>query len=218
MVRAMWGLVIVAAVLGGCGRFGFDAQQVGSPPGTDAADVSSVGGDGAVASGDGPGSATDAPPTATASGTISGTAPDGMPFTTLVTGYVIGHPQFIGETSIFMFSGPIKCSDITIPGWGQWITAGTQTMELDLPTQVVNTYPVNGTEQPTIPNSYGRYRYGEGSGGEITGGGSSGQIQLTSATTAALSGTFDVTFPVTGHLAGTFTAIPCPTGWHPTFP
>ncbi len=216
MVHAMWGLVIVAAVLGGCGRFGFDA----SAPGADAHTVSPVQGDSAVpASGDAARSPTDgATATGTGSGTISGTAPDGMPFTTLIVGYVIGHPQYIGETSIFMFSNPIKCSDIGYPGWGQYITAGTQTMELDLPTQSVASYPVNGTEQPSIPYSYGRYRYGEGNGGEVSGGGSSGQIQLTSVGTNAMSGAFDVTFPVTGHLTGTFTAVPCPTGWHPMFP
>ena len=209
--------MIVAAVLGACGRIGFDAQQTASAPGADAATGATVRGDGAVQSG---GSTDGAMSTATASGTISGTAPDGKPFTTLVTGYVIGHPQYIGETSIFMFSNPIQCSDIGYPGWGSYITPGTQTMEIDLPTQAVASYPVNGTEQPSIPNSFGRYRYGEGSGGEITSDGSDGEIQVTSVSTDSFSGTFDVTFPVmiTSRLTGTFTAVPCPTGWHPMFP
>lgn len=213
--------MIVAAVLGGgCGRLGFDAGQAASAVGADAQMVAPVGVDGAVpASGDGSMTSTDAATsTGTGSGTVAGTAPDGMPFTTLVTGYVIGHPQFIGETSIFMFSNPIQCTDLGYPGWGQWITAGTQTMEIDLPTSSVTSYPVNSAEQPISPNGFGRYRYGEGAGGEITGDGSSGQIQVTSVSTAAISGTFDVTFPVTGHVTGTFTAAPCPTGWKPMFP
>lgn len=227
MVQAMRGLVITAVVLGGCGRLGFEAEQAASTPAGDAAAMSPVTGDGAVPGGDGAPASGDAstPPTdgtispGTGSGTISGTAPDGKPFTTLVAGYVIGHPQYAGETSIYMFSGPIQCSDLGFPGWGAWITGGTQTMELELPARTITSYPVQSTEPPASPNSYGRYRYGEGGGGEITGWSSAGQIEVTSvAADGSISGTFSVTFVAGGQLDGTYTAVACPTGYYPTFP
>ena len=216
----MRGLVLVAVVCG-CGRIGFDPRVAGG------------GDDGAGSDARGPGSGSgsddaaviggDADPdgggvVGTGSGTISGTAPDGKPFTTIVAGYIIGHPKYPGETSIYMFSNPIKCSDLGFPGWGSWITAGTQSMEIQLPTAAAGTYPVLNTEPPAAPNGFSQYRYGEGGGGEITGFVSGGQIVVTDAGASSISGNFNVAFVQNGPLVGTFTAVSCPTGYYPTFP
>lgn len=202
---------MVSLALAGCGRLGFD--PVGS-----ARDATSSGDgerprDAAVIGDD----ASDGAVVGTGSGTISGTAPDGKPFTTLVAGYIIGHPKYAQETSIYMFSGPIKCSDLGYRGWGQWIAAGTQCMELQLPARATGTYAVQANDPPQPPTGFGRYRYGEGSGGELTGDGMGGTIDVTSVG-GSISGTFDISFPLHGPLVGTFTAVDCPTGWYPTFP
>jgi hypothetical protein len=212
MVRAMRGLMILLAC--GCGRLGFD--QVAS-----SRDATTSGDDGAPSGSDGamPGDATGDGSMATGSGSIDGTAPDGKPFTTLVTGYIIGHPKYAQETAIYMFSGPIKCSDISYRGWGQWITAGTQCMEFQLPARVTGMFSVEGSQEPPpSPSGFSRYRYGEGGGGELTGTANGGTLMITSADADAISGTFMVTFDLHGPLTGTFTAVECPGGYYPTFP
>ena len=210
MVRAMRWLAILVA-LGGCGRIGFDSFA--SSRDATSGDDGSRGSDATTSDGDhGDGSV------GAGSGTISGVAPDGKPFTTLVAGYIIGHPKYAQETSIYMFSGPIKCSDLGYRGWGEWITAGTQCMEIQLPARATGTYAVQDSEPPPSPSGFGRYRYGEGSGGELTGTGVGGQLMITSATADAISGTFMVTFDLNGPLTGTFTAVECATGYYPTFP
>ncbi len=210
-MRAMRWLVVLGA-LAGCGRLGFDPVAAGrdaaiAGDGARDRDAAVIGSDASDAS------------TGTGSGTISGIAPDNKPFTTLVAGYIIGHPKFAQETSIYMFSGPIKCSDLGYPGWGEWITAGTQCMELQLPARATGMYAVQGSDPPQPQTGFGRYRYGEGSGGELTGNGMGGTIEVTGiGGDGSISGTFDVTFPLHGPLVGTFTAVACPTGWYPTFP
>jgi hypothetical protein len=205
---------VLVTLLAGCGRIGFDPNAARGDGGATSGDGVIAGGDGAAAGSDAPGDTG----SGTGSGTISGTAPDGKEFTTLVAGYVIGHPKFAGETSIYMFSQPIRCSDLGVAGWGAWITAGTQCMELQLPANAPGTYTVQASEPPPAQSGFGRYRYGEGSGGELTGDGMGGQVMVTSNANGSVAGSFTVSFPLHGPLVGTFTAVACPTGYYPTFP
>jgi hypothetical protein len=172
-----------------CGRLGFD--PVGS------GDV------------DGPGSAA-------GTSSITGIAPDGKLFVSVAAAYVIGHPQVAGQTSIYLLSNPIACSELTAPGWGQRITAGTQCLEIVLGGSAVALYAVTGSNPPRAQQGAGRYRYAFGNG-EYTAGGSSGQVTLTGIDSdGSKRGEFTIGFSgIQQGLVGTFDAVDCGAGVSP---
>src|SRR5690349_9445743 len=91
----MRGLAIIA--IAGCGRVAFDPLGGASGGPSDAAVIGATDAPSAIG--------TDAAPGGTGSGTISGTPPLGM-FPSVMAAYVVGHPQFAGDTAIYLLSQP----------------------------------------------------------------------------------------------------------------
>ena len=190
----------IVAVVGGCGRVGFDpnAGGTGAPDGATGQMVGSAG--------------KDASGFPTGAGAISGTAPDGMPFTTLAVAYVVGHPQYAGGTSIYLVSKLVTCAELAMVGWGQRLPALTQTMDLELAGTSISFYPVAGNSPPSPAQGFGRYRRSFGNG-ELTIGGTGGNVIVGEiASDGSVSGTFTIDFGAYGPLQGTFAAAACPDG------
>jgi hypothetical protein len=171
-----------------CGRLGFDPMESGG---------------------------VDAPGSAGGTSSIVGLAPDGMPFVSVAAAYVIGHPQFAGQTSIYLLSNPIACSELAAPGWGQRIAAGTQCLELVLGGSAVALYTVRSSDPPRAKDGASHYRFALGNG-EYTAGGSSGQVTLTGiGSDGSNSGEFTVAFSQSSGVVGTFHAAYCDVGMSP---
>ena len=147
-------------------------------------------------------------------GTVSGSA-DGTPFTTVATSYVIGAPDSAETTVVFLFSKPVRCSDLGTPGWDQKITDGTQLLEMKIFGKAPGTFKAVTTVTPAPGEASVNYTLSATSSTPAESGSSGGSVTLTGiAASASAQGSFSIAFG-TNKLDGTFDAIFCPGGHEP---
>lgn len=136
------------------------------------------------------------------------------PIKPIVAGLWIGMAPFNGaETGggpfVYLFSGPIKCADISkMSGWQNTLPAGTQILEMLIGTSMPGTtVTVGGGAGPgKVEVNYST------SNGGLESSARSGTVTLTAYTAGmSLDGKIDVKF-ASGSAAGTFHADWCPTG------
>ncbi|MDB4993558.1 MAG: hypothetical protein JWM74_990 [Myxococcaceae bacterium] len=157
----------------------------------------------------------DAPlPDGGGAGTVSGSV-DGTPFTTVTTSYLIGAPDSAETTVVFVFSKPVKCSDLATPGWDQRIADGTQLLEMKIfgkdpgafkAVTTVTPAPGEASVNYTLSSTAGTPKETGSSGGSVT-------LEALAASTSA-QGRFSLQFGAS-KLDGTFDAVFCPGGHEP---
>ncbi|HET6283774.1 MAG TPA: hypothetical protein VFH73_22665 [Polyangia bacterium] len=148
------------------------------------------------------------------SGTVITGSADGTPFTTIGSVLWAGMPD-VPSTVVYVFSKPIKCSEITAAGWDTTIPAMTQILEVKMMGTTVGPYqPI--IKAPRLPAA------GEAQVNYTLSGANPTESFSTSGTTAivkvtamsTLSGSFDLLFGANA-LKGTFEATYCAAGREP---
>jgi hypothetical protein len=148
------------------------------------------------------------------SGTIAGEAVDAS-FTHAAGSLWIGAPDDPMTTVVYIFSNPIKCSELAMPGWDQRITDRTQILEMKAFGTTPGMFTVVTTVTPapgeavvnyTLSSTAGTPAEQVGSGGTITIVAFSGHTDVT--------GNFNLQFG-NGMLTGSFDAAYCPGGHEP---
>jgi hypothetical protein len=148
------------------------------------------------------------------SNTITGTA-DGTPFTTVATSLWIGAPDDPATTVVYVFSKPVKCSDISSPGWDTRITNATQFLEMKMFGTKVATYKVTTSKTPAAGDASVNYTLSTTTGTPAETVGNSGTVTLATITAKTnVTGNFALKFG-THDVSGTYDATFCAAGTEP---
>ena len=219
---ATWAAAI-AVFMFGCG--GSSSSGDGTTPGTDSGGTTDSGTTTKDGSTDDSGSTTtDSGSTTTDTGpatesgpggnTISGSA-DGTPFTTAAMALWLGSPDDAATTVVYVFSKPVKCSDLATPGWDTRITDKTQFLEMKMFGVTKATYTVTKSLTPAPGEASVNYTLSSTSGTPVETSSSGGTVTLTTiADKVNVTGSFALKFG-TKDLAGTYDAVFCPGGHEP---
>jgi len=147
--------------------------------------------------------------------TIMGSA-DGTPFTNATTVLWIGAPDSAASTVVYVFSAPIKCSEISKVGWDTRVADKTQALELKMiGTTAPATFTVVMSPTPAPGQASVNYTLTSQTGtpGEVISSGGTVTLSALKASTSA-TGSFDLQFGANA-LKGAFMATYCATGVEP---
>jgi hypothetical protein len=147
---------------------------------------------------------------------VTGTA-DGTPFASIGSVFLIGNPDVALSTVVYIFSQPIKCTDISKAGWDTTITNMTQILELKMmgTTPAVYKPIIMAPNFPSAGQAQVNYAMSTTVGTPVESFSTSGSVTLSTivANTSA-SGSFDLAFGANA-LKGTFSATYCAVGREP---
>ncbi len=152
----------------------------------------------------------------TASGgtSITGSA-DGSPFTTANMALWLGAPDDPATSVVYVFSKPVKCSDLGSPGWDTRITNGTQFLEMKMLGTTPRTYKVTTSKTPAVGEAVVNYTLSSTSGTPVETAGTGGAVTLMTVNAKAnVTGSFALKFGA-HDLTGTYDATYCPGGNEP---
>ena len=155
----------------------------------------------------------DAPavPTKTA---IAGTA-HGKPFSVAPTAWLIGKPDTLTDTVVYLFSEKVDCDQITKAGWDGTLADGTQMLEIKMIGSDLAVYPVVATATPA-PGEASVNTTLVSAGQPTEGAAKSGTVTLAAFTAgASAAGSFDLKFAGGEALSGTFAVTYCAAGREP---
>ena len=150
----------------------------------------------------------------TGGSTVSGSA-DGTPFDTAAMALWLGAPDDPATTVVYVFSKPVKCSDLSTPGWDKRITNATQFLEMKMFGTTPATYKVTGSPTPAPGEAAVNYTLSSTAGVPKETAGTAGTVTLaTVVATTDATGSFALTFG-THSVTGTYDATFCPGGHEP---
>jgi len=141
---------------------------------------------------------------------------DGTPFTNATTVLWIGAPDSAASTVVYVFSAPIKCSEISKVGWDTRVADKTQALELKMiGTTAPATFTVVMSPTPAPGQASVNYTLTSQTGtpGEVISSGGTVTLSALKASTSA-TGSFDLQFGANA-LKGAFMATYCATGVEP---
>ncbi|MEA2697310.1 MAG: hypothetical protein QOI66_1581 [Myxococcales bacterium] len=147
---------------------------------------------------------------------ITGSA-DGNPFTNIGSVLWAGMPDVAASTVIYVFSKPIKCSDITKAGWDTTITNMTQILEVKAMGTTAAVYQpiIKAPRLPAAGEAQVNYTLSLTSGTPTEAFATAGSVTLSKVTaTTNVTGSFDLMFGANA-LKGTFDATYCAAGREP---
>ena len=150
-------------------------------------------------------------PTKTA---IAGTA-HGKAFTTAASAWLIGKPDTLTDTVVYLFSEKVDCDQITTAGWDGTLADGTQMLEIKMIGSDLAVYPVVATATPA-PGEASVNTTLVSAGQPTEGAAKSGTVTLAAfAAGASAAGSFDLKFAGGEALSGTFAVTYCAAGREP---
>jgi hypothetical protein len=141
----------------------------------------------------------------------------GKQFVGVRTAYWIGAPDSSATTVVYMFGGPVACSDLQTPGWDARIADGTQVLEMKMfGTTAPATFTVTPSPTPAPGEAAVNYTLSSTTGTPMETSASGGKIHLLSLSPGMnAAGTFQLVYANGGSLMGDFEAISCPGGHEP---
>lgn len=150
-----------------------------------------------------------------AAGTITGTV-GGTMFNTAATALVIGAPDSAATTVVYVFSNPVRCSDLGAPGWDRVIPNATSVLEMKMFGLTPATFTVVTTLTPAPGEATVNHTLSSMTAVPVEMASRSGTVTLSTITAMGpATGSFDLTFAGTDHLSGRFNAVFCPGGVEP---
>jgi hypothetical protein len=172
---------------------------------------SSTGPDGGATTGDAAGQGSS---DAGGTGTIDGEAADAS-FTHAANSLWLGAPDSPATIVVYIFSNPVACSELAMPGWDTRVTDRTQILEMKMFGTTPATYTVVTTMTPAPGESVVNYTLSSQTGVPTEQFGTGGSVTVTAinANTRA-NGNFNLQFG-SGSLSGSFDAAFCPGGHEP---
>jgi hypothetical protein len=200
-------LVVSMSMLGGgvvaaCGSS--HSGGVGSTPGNDAAIPPADAGD----------AGSDAIPSGTGSGTVTGSLA-GKPFGTVAAALWAGAPDDGATTLVYLFSAPVACSELATPGWDTRIAEATSVLEMKSFGTTPGDYAVVSTLTPAPGEASVNYTLSTKTGTPQEQSSSKGTVTLTKLdANVSTKGSFTLAFG-TSTLTGSFDAVYCPGGHEP---
>ena len=128
----------------------------------------------------------------------------------------LGQPDDPARTRVIdVFDQPVRCAEISAPGWDKTVADASQVLEIKLVGTQPGRYALAANGRPATGEADVNYTLTSTSGTPSEVPAKSGFVKLDSITNrGAADGSFDLTF-ADGNVAGSFHAVYCPGGSEP---